>query len=305
MKEALLPFVRKLFIMENQNFTATLLSDKSPEEVFDAVNNVRGWWSENIEGKTDQMDSEFTHRDRYLHVTFKITHLTRQKIIWDVVDSHCNMFLENLHEWEGTRIVFEITRGSAYTEIRFTHQGLVPQFDCYQVCSKAWDFFITTSLKNLLDTGKGDPISNDYASFTTAIEVDQSPEEVFEAIKNVRGWWLNNIEGPTDQLQDEFKFYVNGKLQFHFRIIEMVPHKRIVWLVLEQNFKHTEKQEWNGSTVLFEISALKGKTKLRFTHEGLVPPLECYEDCQNAWTQYIQVSLFNFIQHGEGQPNKW
>lgn len=64
----------------------------------------------------------------------------------------------------------------------------------------------------------------------------------------------------------------------------MVPPKRIVWLVMEQNFKDTKKQEWNGSTVLFEISALNGKTRLRFTHQGLVPPLDCYEDCQYAWT---------------------
>lgn len=182
------------------------MSDKSLEEICDAVNNLRGWWSENIEGKTDHLDSEFTHRDRYLHETFKIIELTPQRIVWDVVDSHCNMFLENLREWEGTRIVFGITKTGNKTEIRFTHQGLVPQFECYQVCSKSWDFFITSSLRNLLETGKGDPISNDYASFTSTIEVGQSPEEVIEAIKNVRSWWLKNIEGPTDQIQDEFKF---------------------------------------------------------------------------------------------------
>ncbi|WP_344980483.1 SRPBCC domain-containing protein [Compostibacter hankyongensis] len=291
--------------MKNNDFTAAVQVDQAPEKVFNAINNVRGWWSENIEGKTDELNGEFTHRDRYLNVTFKITQLTPQKIVWDIVESHCNMFLENIHEWEGTRIVFEITRKAGKTEIKFTHQGLSPEFECYKVCSKAWSFFITTSLKDLIETGKGDPISNEYASFTTAVMVDKSPEEVFAAVKNVRGWWLNNIEGSTDKLNDEFKFYVDKRLQFHFKIIELVPYKRIVWIVLDQSFGNTEEQEWKGTTVLFEISATGGQTRLRFTHQGLVPSLECYEVCHYAWTQYIQVSLFDFIKKGEGQPNKW
>lgn len=291
--------------MSNPDFTAIILVDQLIQESFNAVNNVRGWWSENIEGKTDELYSEFTHRDRYLHVTFKITQLTPQKIVWEVVDSHCNMFLDNLHEWEGTKVVFEITEKAGKTEIRFYHRGLVPRFECYAKCSKAWDYFITTSLKNFIETGKGDPISNDYASFATSIKVDQSPEKVYKAVNNVRGWWLNNIEGETDKINAEFKFYVKEGLQFHFKIIEMIPFKRIVWLVLDQNFRNTEEQEWKGTTVLFEISGTDGQTRLRFTHQGLVPPLECYGVCSDAWHKYIQISLFNFIRKGEGQPNKW
>lgn len=291
--------------MQNKDFTTSLVVDQSVEKVFNAINNVRGWWSENIEGETDQLNSEFTHRDRYLHVTFKITQLTSQKIVWDVVHSHCNMFLENLHEWEGTRIVFEITKKTNKTEIQFTHQGLEPQFECYKVCSKAWGYFITTSLKNFIETGKGDPISTADASFTTSITIDKSPEEVYKAINNVRGWWLHNIKGTTDMLHDEFKFYAGERLQFHFRIIEMIPYEKIVWLVLDQSFKDTEEKEWKDTTVLFEISEIEGQTRLRFTHLGLVPPFACYGVCQNSWTNYIQISLFNFLEKGEGRPNEW
>jgi uncharacterized protein YndB with AHSA1/START domain len=292
--------------MNNQSFTTTLMVDQAPKEVFNAITNVRGWWSEGIEGSTDQLNNEFAHRDRYLYVKMMITHLTSEKVVWDIVESHNNMFLDNIHEWDDTRIVFEITEKAGKTEIRFTHVGLAPEFECYTVCSNSWDFFISTSLKNLIENGKGDPISKEYASFTTSITVDKSPEEVFKAVNNVRGWWLDTIEGRTDKLNDEFKFYVEGRLQFHFKIIELIPNKKVVWLVVDQNFKVSEdNHEWRGTTVIFEISRKDSQTQIRFTHQGLVPQLECYDTCQNSWTRYIQTSLFNFIKKGEGQPNKW
>jgi uncharacterized protein YndB with AHSA1/START domain len=203
--------------MKNQDFTTSITVDQSPEKVFNAIKNISGWWSENIEGATDRLKGEFTHRDRYLYVKMKIVHLTPQKIVWDVLKSHNNKFFKNENEWKDTKIVFEMTEQADKTEIRFTHVGLSPVFECYTVCSNAWSFFISSSLKKLIETGKGEPISKEYASFTTSITVDKSPEEVFEAVNNVRGWWLDNIEGRTDKLNEEFRFYVAGRLQFHFR----------------------------------------------------------------------------------------
>ncbi len=291
--------------MEDKSFNIAIEVEKPTTEVFEAINDVRGWWSENLIGKTDKLNTTFSHRDRYLTVTFKITEMSQRKIVWEVVSSHNNMFLDNLHEWEGTRIVFEISENDHRTRIRFTHEGLTPQFECHKVCSKAWGFFINTSLKNFIETGKGDIISNDYASFTTSITVNKPAEELYEAVNNVRGWWLEDIQGDTSNLNGEFKYYEGKIIEFHFRIIEMVPHERIVWLVQDQNFKNTEKQEWKGTTILFEISEQEDGTRLRFTHLGLVLTLDSYEPCQNAWGNYINVSLRNLITEGKGQPNKW
>jgi hypothetical protein len=46
--------------MKNPDFTTTISVDQTPKEVFDAINNVRGWWSEEIEGGTDKIGDEFT-----------------------------------------------------------------------------------------------------------------------------------------------------------------------------------------------------------------------------------------------------
>src|SRR5712692_6745053 len=47
--------------MTDRDFTTSFTVDHTPEEVFTAINNVRGWWSEEIEGSTDKLGEEFRH----------------------------------------------------------------------------------------------------------------------------------------------------------------------------------------------------------------------------------------------------
>jgi len=42
--------------------------------------------------------------------------------------------------------------------------------------------------------------------YTTSLVVDQTPEEAFSPITNVRGWWSGEIEGRTSKLSDEFTY---------------------------------------------------------------------------------------------------
>jgi uncharacterized protein YndB with AHSA1/START domain len=144
--------------MSDKNFTVSILVDQSPEEVFAAVNNVRGWWSEEIEGDTDKLGAEFTFHYQELHrSTHKITEFVpARKVVWHTTDSHMN-FVKDKNEWMDTDIVFEITRKGDKTELRFTHVGLVPTIQCYGDCSGAWGYYINESLQNLISTGRGQP----------------------------------------------------------------------------------------------------------------------------------------------------
>jgi len=144
--------------MNDQHFTTAFTVDKTPEEAFAAINNVRGWWSGEIEGSTDKLGDEFTYRYKDVHLSKqKIAELIPgKKVVWLVLDGYLN-FVEAKSEWKGTKITFEIARKSGRTEVRFTHVGLVPDFECYGACSNAWSSYINGSLRSLITTGKGQP----------------------------------------------------------------------------------------------------------------------------------------------------
>ena len=140
--------------------------------------------------------------------------------------------------------------------------------------------------------------------FTTTILVEQTPKQVFDAINNVRGWWSEEIEGSTDNLNDEFSYHYEDVHRCKMKLIEVTPNKKVVWLVLENYFKFTEdKSEWTGNKIVFEITEKDNKTQLQVTQFGLVPDYECYDICRDAWTNYIHNSLRSLIATGKGQPN--
>jgi uncharacterized protein YndB with AHSA1/START domain len=144
--------------MTDQNLTITFAVDQSPDEVFAAVTDVRGWWSEAIDGRTDQLGAEFDYHYKDLHrSTQRITELVPGKrVVWHVVRSYLG-FVEDKAEWNGTDIVFEISRKGARTELRFTHVGLAPACECYGDCSGAWGYYVGESLRALIATGTGQP----------------------------------------------------------------------------------------------------------------------------------------------------
>jgi hypothetical protein len=140
------------------------------------------------------------------------------------------------------------------------------------------------------------------SDFTATILVDQTPEEAFDAINNVRGWWTGDpgIEGSTDKLNDEFTYDYKPYHHSKQKITELIPGKKIVWLITDSALNFVEdKNEWTGTKITFDIAKKGDKTEVCFTHVGLVPGAECYNDCSNAWGSYITGSLRNFIANGE------
>jgi len=141
--------------------------------------------------------------------------------------------------------------------------------------------------------------------FTTTILVEQSPAEVFSAVNNPRAWWSEDIVGYTSSLNDVWAYHFGENHRSKMRTVELIPDKRVVWLVEDNYFAFTkDKAEWIGNKITFDISKQGNKTKLLFTQFGLVPSYECYNACHDAWSGFVQKSLRSLIATGKGQ-HKW
>ncbi len=138
-------------------------------------------------------------------------------------------------------------------------------------------------------------------NFTTSTVVDKSPADAFEAINNVRGWWQGKIAGNTDKLNDEFSYQMGDVHFSKQKVVELVTDKKVVWLVTESKINFVaDKNEWVDTKIIFDLSEVDGMTKITFTHEGLVPAIECYGGCSGAWGQLIEKSLYSLITTGKG-----
>lgn len=150
--------------MSAQSYTTSVQVDRPAGDVFAAINDVRGWWSEEVEGSTDEVGGTFRFRghddaETLEHLaTIRVTELVpAQRVVWRVVENYFS-FVDDQSEWQDTEIRFELSESDGGTEIRFTHAGLLPAHECYEICSDAWRLYLHESLPSLITTGTGTPI---------------------------------------------------------------------------------------------------------------------------------------------------
>lgn len=159
--------------MSNTEYlTATMTVDQTPDQVFAAITNVRGWWNENLIGDTAALHDEFVFTDDYTHAgetaqgkegirfaRFQLTEIVPgRRVVWHCVDSYLT-FVDDRDEWTDTNVVFDIATTAQGTTLHFTHAGLTAaKSACFEACSDGWTFYVTKSLPQLIGTGAGQPI---------------------------------------------------------------------------------------------------------------------------------------------------
>jgi hypothetical protein len=153
-----------------KDFSTVLVLDATPMEVYNAINNVRGWWSEEIEGDTDKLLAVFQYRYKDIHHSkIKVAELLPGKRVeWFVLDNYFS-FTDDKHEWKDTKVIFDIARKDGKTRLQVTHLGLVPEYECFNVCQDAWTTYIQNSLRGLIVSGQGQPNPKEGVGINTQI----------------------------------------------------------------------------------------------------------------------------------------
>ncbi len=131
-------------------------------------------------------------------------------------------------------------------------------------------------------------------NYSFSFESSQTPENIFETLTDVRKWWVGlfdeDIQGNSNILNEEFTFTAGDGVHYtKQKLTELVNNQKVFWKVTESNLSFVEKnEEWTDTMFGFEILKLENKSKITFTHYGLVPKFECYGNCSGSWTQYLE-----------------
>ncbi|HEY6977330.1 MAG TPA: SRPBCC domain-containing protein [Chitinophagaceae bacterium] len=315
--------------MTNKNYTATIEVVQSAKEVFSAINDVTKWWSKDFEGNSTKLNDEFiiNHPNQHYSKQKLIEVIPDKKVVWLVTESKLD-WIKNKDEWTNTKMIFEISTKGNKTVLHFTHEGLVPNKECYTMCEKGWNIVIKDWLFHLITVGtpskemaKAAEIRNQHFEGKTKMEnknyhrtiiVDASAEEAMKKISQINFWWKKDFSGSAGRLNDKFTVPFGEPSFVDFIISEFVPDKKVVWKVTDCYLPwFQDKKEWNNTEVVFEVSQEnarpgdlvgRGKTKIDFTHVGLVPEVECYDVCEKGWNGHINT-LVKFINEGKGLPD--
>ena len=138
-----------------ESFTATIEVAKSPQDVFNCIKEVPKWWSKDFEGSSQQLNDEFIihHPNAHYSKQKLIEVIPDKKIVWLVTDSTLHWLQNDKHEWTNTKMIFDISTKGDNTVLHFTHEGLVPEKECYTKCKQGWTMVITDRLFNYITHG--------------------------------------------------------------------------------------------------------------------------------------------------------
>src|SRR5258708_24234822 len=141
--------------------------------------------------------------------------------------------------------------------------------------------------------------------FNSSISAKISADEAIKRIGRVPEWWGVTFSGNSEKQNDQFIVKMGGDSFFNFTVTELIPGKRVVWLVTDCYMPwYTDKKEWLNTRLIFDVTENNGLTELKFTHEGLTPEVECFKDCKPVWTHWIKTSLFSYFTTGKGDFNQ-
>jgi hypothetical protein len=273
----------------NTQYSVTIEFSKGADYVFSHLIDLSKWWPEDFVGEGLGPGVEFILEigDSHYSKNKVLEFVPDEKLVWLTTES---IRKSDNYDWSGTKMIFELSPVGNNTLLKFTYEGVVLEDEGDRLKSIC-DYCIKTALYNFLE------------SIHASTEVAKSRKEVFEIITGeVSKWWGGkDLTGNTSKLNDEFVVNHPGAHYSKQKLIELVPERKVVWLVTESQLDWLEKDkaEWTGTKMIFELTDKGDKTEINFRHEGLVPAKECYERVNAGWNMIITDFLYNYVTEGK------
>jgi uncharacterized protein YndB with AHSA1/START domain len=138
------------------NYRTTVRVNAPADVVFDAVTTAEAlaaWWSPVTGSGLTGGELRFPMVAGEPPLLIQVDEATRPATVrWTVAE--CTF----MQDWVGTQPTFTITPlGDGACELTFEHLGLDDELECKDMCSRSWDHFVRTSLRELAEGGPGAP----------------------------------------------------------------------------------------------------------------------------------------------------
>ncbi len=126
------------------------------DTVFNMVTSataITSWWSPATGSGLHGGELRFPMVANEPPLTIRVDEATRPTIVrWTV--TQCTF----MQDWVGTQPSFIITSlDDDACEVEFVHRGLNDTLECKDMCSRSWDHFVGTSLREMAEGGPGAP----------------------------------------------------------------------------------------------------------------------------------------------------
>ena len=287
--------------MNTKSYTATLEVDQSPGKVFCDICNVSEWWSQDFTGHSSKLNDEFIimHAGAHYSKQRLFEFIPDKKVVWLVTESYLDWLDGNKAEWTNTKLVFELNTAGDKTVLHFTHEGLVPEKECYSRCAEGWDMVIKMWLLNLIVGRKDEKCMK--SNFTYVNYIKTTPEKLWHALtapEVVKQWWGGGINIRSDWKTGSpwAMSYDDGRPADTGEILEIFPPERMV--IKWRNESEPELMEEGYTQCTIKLEQVDHAVKLKVTHGIDIPRSKFIERVTNAWPMVLS-NLKSLLETGE------
>jgi uncharacterized protein YndB with AHSA1/START domain len=117
---------------------------------------ISRWWTTRVEGGAEEGETMRLFWSDENWTELRVERLRRPSEVELSCTAADNSSFADPEDWVGTRLRFRLTEVDDGTELAFTHEGL-RALDCFEICERGWGHHLGSSLKQLVEEGKGLP----------------------------------------------------------------------------------------------------------------------------------------------------